>query len=1063
MLIHALSQGTCGSVTSSPAILNVDCCACNFIPAAEQNSLSGNAGRSLSGSPGRNELTYQWVQDGVNVGSDSPVYNIPSFAAGDAGSYHCNITNSCGTVLSNTAVLSVGSQVNITSNPSSVNSCIGNVANFSVTATGSDLTYQWQKDGFPLSNGGTVSGVNTSTLTINGIAAGDFGNYRCIVTNSCNSQASASALLTVSLPATITLQPKSETGCIGESLNIIIIATGTNLTYQWYKDGAPVGTDNPAYNIPAFAAGDAGVYRCEITNGCGTVVSDNAVISSGIATNITAHPVSASRCTGNDVSFFVAANGSDLTWQWKKDGVIISDDSRITGSNTNSLSITGILISDFGTYTCNVIGSCGTITSNGAVLTVYHPVSITSQPANLTACNGDNAVFTVTATGDNLTYSWQKNGLPIVPAQTSSSLVLTGVDNSHEGIYNCIVSNSCSFEISTSADLVVNDNLIINTHPSSVTQCEGTNVSFTVAAAGPPDITYQWYKDGNLLLNNARISGAGSAVLDINSIVPADAGSYSCRLSSSCGFDESDIAVLTVQKNVSITVSPVSFSVLTGSTASFTVVASGDITGYQWRKDGVDLINGGNISGALTPNLTVSNTTSADEGAYTCFVTGICNSIPSNPANLTVLTSSSITVQPVASVTVCEGGSINLFISTSGSGHTYQWKKDGINVVNGANISGATTSSLTISGLTVANQGAYTCLVDAVESSTPSTVIINQSTVITQQPLDAVKCVNDNVTFMVTANGSGLTYQWQKDLVPVPGANSNTLIINSLVDGDDGVYNCIVTGVCGSIASNPATLVVHKNTAITSHPAGSVICEGNSITMNIVADGDNLIYQWKKNGSVLSDGGNISGTTTGNLVISNALPADGGIYNCTVTGACGTETSNFATLVVNPTTSITVQPIGRTKCAGDNLVLAINATGQNLVYQWQRNGSNVINDGNITGAATSALSIASLSRIDHQGTYTCLVTGICGTATSDPAVLTVSDITAITVQPAPLSTICQGNSVTLSITASGGNLNYQWYKNGSVINDGGNISGVSTDKLVYQMHWSLMQDFIPVP
>ncbi len=168
--------------------------------------------------PAGTNLTYQWVKDGVNVGSDSPVYNIPSFAAGDAGSYHCNITNSCGTVLSNTAVLSVGSQVNITSNPSSVNSCIGNVANFSVTATGSDLTYQWQKDGFPLSNGGTVSGVNTSTLTINGIAAGDFGNYRCIVTNSCNSQASASALLTVSLPATITLQPKSETGCIGDRL-----------------------------------------------------------------------------------------------------------------------------------------------------------------------------------------------------------------------------------------------------------------------------------------------------------------------------------------------------------------------------------------------------------------------------------------------------------------------------------------------------------------------------------------------------------------------------------------------------------------------------------------------------------------------------------------------------------------------------------------------------------------------------------------------------------------------------------------------------------------------------
>ena len=1040
--------GTCGAVTSVPAILTVDVAP---VIASHPQSKTVCPGMPADLSvvvPTGTNLKYQWVKDGVNIGSDSPIYSIPSFAAGDAGSYHCNITNNCGTVISNTAILSVGSEVNITSNPVPLTACTGGTANFSVTASGSGLSFQWQKDGVPLSNGGKITGALTATLMINGIVPADNGNYRCVVTNSCNSQFSASASLIVSLPALITLQPQSKTACIGDPLNIVTIASGTNLTYQWYKDGAPVGTDNAAYTIAGYAVGDAGIYRCEVTNGCGTVVSDNALISTGITTSITTHPVSAVRCTGSDANFFVSATGSNLTWQWKKDGVSISDDARITGSNSNSLSISGVLIGDFGTYTCNAIGTCGTITSNGAVLTVLNPVSITSQPANLIACNGDNAVFSVTATGDNLTYSWQKNGLPIVPAQTSSSLILTGVDDSNEGVYNCIVSNSCSSEISTSADLVVDDNLVINTHPSPVTQCEGTNVSFTVMAAGPPNTAYQWYKDGSIIGNNARISGASSPVLDINSIVPADAGSYSCRLTSSCGFDETDIAVLTVQENVTITVSPVSFSVLTGNTATFTCVAEGDITGYQWRKDGVDLVNGGNISGVLTANLTIANTTIADEGAYTCFVTGICNNIPSNPANLTVLTTSAITVQPVASVTVCAGGTLNLFITTSGSGHTYQWKRDGINLNNGGNISGADASSLTVSNLTTANQGAYTCVVDGIESSTPSVVIVNPSTIITLHPADAVRCVNGSVTFTVAAEGAVLTYQWQKNMVNIPGATNSSYTIDPLADGDDGVYTCVVTGICGLKTSNPATLIVNKNTVITSHPTGSVICEGNSITLSVAADGDNLNFQWKKNGSVFSDNLNISGTLTNSLVISNAMPADGGIYSCTVTGACGNETSNFAALVVNPTTRITVQPIGRVKCSGDNIVFAINASGQNLLYQWQRNGSDIINDGNITGATTSTLNIASLTQLDHQGTYTCIVTGICGTVTSDPAVLTVSDVTTITVQPAPISTICQGSSVSLNINASGGNLSYQWYKNGSVINNTANISGTNSDNLV---------------
>lgn len=1045
---YCVVSGTCGSITSSPASLEVD-----ITPVIATHPLGNTVcpgtpiELSVIAATGTN-LKYQWIKDGTNVGTDNPVYSIPSFAAADAGSYQCNISNKCGTVSSNSAVITVGTPVNITSNPVSVNSCTGSIAYYTVTATGSYLKYHWMKDGTPLMDGGKITGVKTSTLTINGIVPADNGNYSCRVTNSCNNQVSSSASLIVSEAAIITVQPQNETGCKGEPLNILVIASGTNLNYQWYKNGVPTGIDNPVYAITAFTPGDAGTYRCEITNGCGTVVSENAIISTGTTTNITTHPASAIRCIGNDINFLVVADGTVLSYQWKKNGVIISDDGRITGTKTSSLSITGVLKSDIGTYSCDVIGQCGTITSNGAFLSVKQPAVITSQPDNLTVCNGDDAVFDIIATGDDLIFSWQKNGIAIVPPESSSSLVINAANNSHEGIYNCLVSNVCSFEISTSANLIVDDNLVINDQPVSVTDCEGKNVAFSVNATGPASISYQWYKDGITVANSGKISGANSAILNINSIATADNGSYSCRLVSQCGNAESDIAVLSVSENVRIDVHPASFSVLNGNDASFTIVASGDITGYQWQKNGINLVDGSNISGSLTPNLVIKNTTSADEGAYTCIVTGTCNSIPGNPANLTVMTSSLITVQPVASVTICEGGTLNLFISTSGSGHTYQWKKDGININNTSNISGATTPSLMISNLNETDQGAYTCLVNAAENSSPSLVMINPSTVITQHPLDATRCVNDNAVFVTVAKGAGLNYQWQKNLVDIPGAQSGSYTINPLIDGDDGVYTCVVTGLCGSKTSNPANLVVNKNTLITSQPSGSVVCEGITKSFTIVADGDNLTYQWKKNGTSLSDGGNISGTTKNTLVIANALPEDAGGYSCTVSGACGSETSNFATLTVNPLTLITFQPLSRSKCEGDNVIFAINATGSDLIYQWKKNGLNISDDGIISGTSTSTLTISSLSLPDHPGTYTCLVTGSCGVVTSDPAVLTISNVTSITSQPLPVITICQNTSTNISVAANGGNLLFQWRKNGNIITDGGNISGTTTNNLV---------------
>jgi hypothetical protein len=75
-----------------------------------------------------------------------------------------------------------------------------------VVAIGNDLTYQWRKNGTPLTNGGSTSGTTSAALTITGIAAGDAGNYDVVLTDTCGSTLTSNAVaLTVLSNATLTL------------------------------------------------------------------------------------------------------------------------------------------------------------------------------------------------------------------------------------------------------------------------------------------------------------------------------------------------------------------------------------------------------------------------------------------------------------------------------------------------------------------------------------------------------------------------------------------------------------------------------------------------------------------------------------------------------------------------------------------------------------------------------------------------------------------------------------------------------------------------------------------
>ena len=147
-----------------------------------------------------------------------------------------------------------------------------------------------------------------------------------------------------------------------------------------------------------------------------------------------------------------------------------------------------------------------------------------------------------------------------------------------------------------------------------------------------------------------------------------------------------------------LTTQPQSRTVTNGSSASFTVVATGSPT-YQWRKYGT------NLSGATSATYNIGATTTNSAGNYTLFASNSSGSVTSMIAVLTVLDPPSIATQP-QSLAVSNGTMASFQVAAFGiPPPTYQWK------FNGTPLAGATAPTLVISSAQPANEGDYTVVV----------------------------------------------------------------------------------------------------------------------------------------------------------------------------------------------------------------------------------------------------------------------------------------------------------------------------------------------------------------
>ena len=158
----------------------------------------------------------------------------------------------------------------ITSAPVSQIAGAGAATEFSVTATGEALEYQWYKDGV------AIAGATGSTLTITSVGPMDIGAYTVRVWNRWSSVTSAAATLSGTDPApTITTQPGVVTAVSGTSATFTVAANGAStLGYQWRKRGVNIsGATASTLTLPAVEMADAGFYDVIVYNGLTSLTS----------------------------------------------------------------------------------------------------------------------------------------------------------------------------------------------------------------------------------------------------------------------------------------------------------------------------------------------------------------------------------------------------------------------------------------------------------------------------------------------------------------------------------------------------------------------------------------------------------------------------------------------------------------------------------------------------------------------------------------------------------------------------------------------------------------------
>ena len=628
---------------------------------------------------GTTPLTYKWLFNGSAIsGATASNYNLANVQLSNSGSYLVVITNPVGSITSSVAILTVNptpAWVVVYADNFDTNSSV-NWKLFQASSDGvSDYATNWAFD------------YSTNTYTFNGVtqtipvAPSTTNGTRLGLRLTANKKDADAAA------AGVSLYPKNLTMSGNYALRFDMW-----LNYNGSSGGGSGSTEYATFGINHAAT--------EVNWGAGTASSSDglwfgATGEGGAANDYVAYT---GNSAGNPTALSFAAGGfgvngalsqdaadplyvsifSSPTYEtpgspgkhwvqgevsqvngvitWKFNGVVMAERTNTT-AYTNGDIMLGYM--DIFPSIANPPQDNYVIFDNVQVLMAGVAPTVTAQPQNFAVIQGrgTNATFTVSAAGFPApTYQWQFNGTNL-PSATTASYTVVNPQGSNAGSYSVLISNFLATATSSNATLTVYvpPAIAASGQPVNRNVNQGKLGFFTATATGSSTLSYQWQ------FGLTNIVGATNGTCLIPNVQANQAGNYWVVVTNNYGAITSAVATLTVNTLPVITSQPQGSSVVSGSSATFTVTATGNPTpSYQW------LFNGGLIGGATTNSYTVFHARTTNGGNYSVSVTNGVGSVTSSNAFL------SITITPPQFQQISRGTNGGMQLQIAGlSGSTY--------------------------------------------------------------------------------------------------------------------------------------------------------------------------------------------------------------------------------------------------------------------------------------------------------------------------------------------------------------------------------------------------------
>ncbi|HOY96850.1 MAG TPA: SprB repeat-containing protein, partial [Catalimonadaceae bacterium] len=835
----------------------------SVFPAPAQPSISGN-NFLCSGDTGvlvaSDASSWQWLVNNNPI----PNQTNQTLTITNGGNFLVTIqdTNGC------SATSNVYNVQGIPANPiptiSGLNSfCAGDSIILSTENQNPAWKNQWFKDGIALLN----DTLRTLIVKSTGVYTVTLHSPR-----GCKS---------TSLPLTVTQRETPPTPTIS-GLSLICQGGTNTLTSSsaagniWFQDGVQItGANNNSYS-----ATSAGSYTVQVINvsGC-KAISQPFVLSNTTTPDVTATLQNPSTCGQANGSISLAVTGGSgqfqYTWSPVTGGIVqgIQNQTALSAGNYT------VLVQD-------IQSGCSQIVA-GMVLNDPAAFTATAQVTNVTSCAGDNGRINLDITGSNgpFTFSWTG---PV----SATSQNLTNIPAGTYAVRITETSTGCVFILDS---IQVGNNQppkpdIVSSGPLEF--CTGDSIILSTSAVGP----YQW----------ARIGSGALTGQTTNQLTVKTSGLYYVRVANpafpNC-FSRSDtLAVIVNPLPANPNLNGGNGQICQGVSTSISTTST--LT-KQWTLDGSD------IPGATGQFLEVST-----GGTYCLKVTDTNGCINSGNSCRT------ITVNPIPPVTTisgntgfCPGGQTQLTATPFDSAtYDYTWMRNN----NFITFQDVQQINATIEGwyrIRVVNH-VTDCRIfsDSVFISNftapPAPVISGSGNI----------CIGGS-TFLVSS--PGVTYQWSFNGSPIPGANDDSLLVNS-----GGIYEVAITDGNGCSATSNAFVVSEIPPPTASVISGETsFCAGSSVILTASANSN---YAWLFNGSALpnQDAQTITANQFGNyqVMVSN-------VTGCSDTSAVFTTIQGAANFALD-TTIISTSCVGGNPQNNGSITVSPTGGSGNFTYQW---------------------------------------------------------------------------------------------------------------------------------